>query len=492
MAILTNKTNMRGSVFLIVARETLPFTKRIVKEIESKNLPVSFLSSFDRPDIVLRTNSYWPVLIYRTGSNIYFTPITSLSTLDKAISDPENNMLKMVEETSFFRVKNLEDVGYDELIKNLLFLYDPLRGGLFERGVKRIYYPAFFAALATWLIEKEIRVRKIIEDTLETAFTSPLFNRSYNLMESGSISYDWLTPVGEILTEDNIELSILLLNASKSIPNRKYEKIAVDIYKGIETIFFEREKVLLGGTIQDGKLIKSEKSYPRVNFKYVSLLSIIYRINNDQKVLEKAHIIFQEHSKNTNRTELAFLTDYTSCIEAAINLFIATADKYYLTISEKFLEEVDELFYDSEKQIYRDTLDRSLPTFTPIVEICELTKSLLTLERLLGKTKYRERAVRILETSIRQAIERGTDGIPMIIPLVMLNPGPIVIKLTGKDPKLTKTTKAFITPLTVIEYHNLESTTSSVEICFGDKCYEPAHNQEILRDQLVSILISRF
>jgi uncharacterized protein YyaL (SSP411 family) len=108
--------------------------------------------------------------------------------------------------------------------------------------------------------------------------------------------------------------------------------------------------------------------------------------------------------QNERERQHAFLEDYSTVIEASIHLYLATANVSYIENSEEWIQEALQRFGDKDKSLLwfskrdpliisrkKEVVDNVIPASNSIFAKC-----LFLVSRILGKSEYEERAVRML------------------------------------------------------------------------------------------------
>jgi uncharacterized protein YyaL (SSP411 family) len=108
--------------------------------------------------------------------------------------------------------------------------------------------------------------------------------------------------------------------------------------------------------------------------------------------------------QNERERQHAFLEDYSTVIEASIHLYLATANISYIENAEEWIKEALQRFGDKDKSLLwfskrdpliisrkKEVVDNVIPASNSIFAKC-----LFLVSRILGKSEYEERAVRML------------------------------------------------------------------------------------------------
>ncbi|MGB9667583.1 MAG: hypothetical protein ACPLSJ_00805 [Thermosulfidibacteraceae bacterium] len=472
----------------ILYRESIPQLKRIVERIKKRYPTINTISAFDRPDLAKRFMRHFPVFVIKDNDRFLTKTITNAHNLDN-LEKITLSAIEFVEEKSPLRFKVLDETLYWELVKNALFLFDPMHGGFFEEEIKTPRVDALLSTLSIWVTEKEIRARKIVEDTVNIILNTPVFDRNLNLINSGSFSLSWDIPTEEYLFEDNALFVILLLNMAKSIPNKKYEEVAIKIFKSIKENFIIEDLTIPAIYKEKERTRKVEKTNIGLVAVFISLCTHIYRVSRDKNLIEKSSKLLNKIFKSSEYTKKELtLEDLANTIEATLDLYTVTGDQSFVEKAKKLYSETENLFLDKSNYLFNDTLDKSLPFRYAIKETSKLVKSLARIGTIEEKDIYKEKAKKLLLEIAKISVDKGVEGLVATIPIILVLFGPIDIRITGSDEKLVETAINFITPISTVSYR--KGTENFVEVCFANKCFERAKTPELLRDQLVSILIS--
>ncbi len=466
----------------IIYRESLPQARRIVNKIQKLNKGVTLISSYDRPDWASRFMRHFPVIVLKRRNSYYVKTLTDVNDIDKLHDTMEFN--EITDEVSLLKFKNLDETVYIETSKNLLFLYDPVNTGFWDEELKTPRVEALISALSLWLTEKEIRARKIVEDTVSIMLNSLTYDRELNLLHSGSFSYNWNMPTGEYKLEDNISFVKLLVYMAKSIPNRSYENIALSIFDSIVKNFVRDQDIFVAIYRDKNELKLVEKTSKTLSSYFVSLLTLIFRLKKEEDLLKQATEVFNK----IDITDSGILEDWASYLEASINLYMATGKRDLLDRAHKIYLNIEDLFLDKERNLFSDTMDKSLPFRYTLKETSKIAECLIKLHKITDKKSYLDIANRLLIEIAKPAIDKGVDGLIIAVPLILYLFGSIDIKISGERKDILEVALSFITPLTTISY--LEGGESYAQVCFSNKCFEPAYSPDILRDHIVSVLIS--
>jgi uncharacterized protein YyaL (SSP411 family) len=108
--------------------------------------------------------------------------------------------------------------------------------------------------------------------------------------------------------------------------------------------------------------------------------------------------------QNDHEKQHAFLEDYSTVIEASIHLYLVTSNVSYIQNAEDWIQEALQRFGDKDKSLLwfskrdpliisrkKEVVDNVIPASNSIFAKC-----LFMVSRILGKSEYEERAVRML------------------------------------------------------------------------------------------------
>lgn len=167
---------------------------------------------------------------------------------------------------------------------------------------------------------------------------------------------------------------------------------------------------------------------------------------------------------------------------------MATGNRDLLDRAQKVYKKIEETFLDKDRNLFFDTIDKSLPFRYALKETSKISECLIKLYKLTDKKLYLDMAYGFLTEIAKPAIDKGVDGLVITLPLILSLFGPIDIRVFGERRDIVDVALSFITPITTISY--LEGSESYAQVCFSNKCFEPAYSPDILRDHIVSVLIS--
>ena len=450
----------QDKLFVFVHSETLPLSKRIKEVLEEKlqkgKIPVpAVLVDWHRErEIALRFTSYPPrMVLLQKGCKIAHLDDVSPMEVEKALEQETEGDTISEELPPSWKV--LTEVVLGEFRKNLLFLYDPYTAG-FGASPRFVEVEALEVALCFWIMERDIRFRMIVEDTISVLLHSPMFKE--NKLYTFSYSTDWSEPSSEITLELQSCFVRLLLYSAKSIPWEGYTKLA--------------EKML-------EEALKLTPENPGAQYSLSRSLLLMCQLKRDEKLLDKGLELLDEASPSTY---LGFQAEKGL---ALLEAYFTTSEERWLNKAVNTCEEIVEKFYDG--RALKDSL-LSIPTRYGTLENAKACELLLKIHYLTDNDTFKETALRCLENISKKGVDEGVKGVYLTIPITLALNGPMTVKMYGKDPLLQRAAFSLMNPLRIIQY--MPSEKPKADLCFNNICFPETSDPNQLRDHIVSLLIS--
>ncbi len=309
---------------------------------------------------------------------------------------------------------------------------------------------------------------RMVRRTVDMMFLNGNFIYSYGGFSRLSKDISWREPDEAILSDLNSE--ILLISQSlfkitregiyENICNRLVDLITNKLY--IEDLGFARGLYWIG---LDDRLLTD------VNMIIASNLIRAYMLGASKKCLDYGikvvdlmielgeishhfNIRYNGNSDTSPTKELAFLNDYTACIEALLEAYMASGVKDYLDRSIDLVNEAEELFRDG--WAYRD-LKKNSKLFTskvvrrPFHINSRMARVLIILYHLTGDDRYLTRARQVLGYYVtlfdRYGYRIGEYGEA----LLYLFKQPPIIEIRGLS-KLKNKIRRVVLPNTIIKW----------------------------------------
>ncbi len=450
-----------GDALVLVYSHTLPLARR-VKEVLEERLPdganAALVDWHRERELALRL-AFYPPRILVVRDDLSYHPLDHISPMELpgALGDAvsEDGFISMGEELGP-SWRGVTDAVLQELMKNLLFFYDPYNAG-FGYAPKFVNSFALEAALSFWLLERDIRARKMVEETLELILSSPM-NRDFSV-STFSFSPDWREPSGEHTVENQALLSRVLFMAARTLPKREYLKKGM----GLLEAAFDMEVVA-----------------PREAFALAEACTIAYQVFEDKSLLDRAEALLEDNAPST------YLGDHTARARALLELFYATGKSSRLEEAAELVREIFSRYADEEGALRDTTLH--LPKRFGVRENAEAVEVALKVAYLTEDDALREKATFTLGRIAKKGVDVGILGLSLFVPAALALYGPIAVKLRGRDPEMLLCAFTMLNPLRIIKH--LPAERPSAQLCFADKCYPETSNPNQLRDHIVSLTIS--
>lgn len=450
----------QDKLFVFVHSETLPLSKRIREVLEEKlqkgkiPIPAALVDWHRERDIALRFTSSPPrMVLLQKGCKITHLDDVSPLEVEKALNQkPEGSLINEEIPPSW---KVLTEVVLGEFRKNLLFLYDPYTAG-FGASPRFIEVEALEAALCFWIMERDIRFRMMVEDTISVLLHSPMFKE--NKIYTFSYSTDWSEPSSEITLELQSAFARLLLYSAKSIPWEGHTKLA--------------EKIL-----EDALTLTPEN--PGALYSLSRSLFLMCQLKRDEKLLDKGLQLLDEPHPTTY---LGFQAEKGL---AFLEAYFTTSEKRWLNEAVNTCKEIVEKFYDG--RALKDSL-LNIPTRYGTLENAKASELLLKVHYLTNNGTFKETALRCLENISKKGVDEGVKGVYLSIPVTLALYGPMIIKMYGNNPLLQRAAFSLMNPLRIIQH--LPSDKPKADLCFNNICFPETNDPNQLRDHIVSLLIS--
>ncbi|BAT70944.1 hypothetical protein TST_0134 [Thermosulfidibacter takaii ABI70S6] len=456
---ITLEEASKHKLFLaFVHSESLPLSRRIKEILEEKaDTDIVLVHWHKDRDIALRLTEYPPRLLIVSTE-------WELEPLDEDLPDKLDqlshrikafNPMAKVTDAILPSYKYITEAVLREFVKNLLFLYDPYLGG-FGHCPKFLETNALLSSLSLWLLERDIRTRMIVEDTLNVILHSPLYQSG--LISSFSYDPAWKEPSMEYTLETQCSMVNLLLMGAKSIPKPNLVEEAKRIFKASQSL---------------STLNASEK------YQYARTMLLMHQATHESKLIEEAKEILEE------KYDEPYIGTKLARIEALLELYFSTGEQDLVNVIIDEVEDLISAYY--RNGVFIDTT-RNIPVRYGIEENSKVCELLFKIAYIAEKEEYREIASTSLEKMAKKALDSGVRGLSFIVPLILLIYGPMQVNIKGNDNELKRATFTLINPLRIIKYQ--ESAAPSASLCFSDICFPETRDANQLRDHIVSLLIS--
>ncbi len=353
--------------------------------------------------------------------------------------------------------KGVTDVILAELGKNALFFFDPYNAG-FGHSPKFPHIQGLLASLCLWLLERDIRYRKIVEETVDVMLHSPMYKNG--LISTFSYSHSWDDPSEEFTVLNQAEMATFLFIAAKSIPRRVYIDKAFEI---LDATY--RLDLTLEGSLSAFALARAHL--------------VAHQAHVDNKGhLNKALKLLEDYIPGS------YIGEYIERLLAYIELYQCTGG--YVDEIASLSQELVEKFL-TNKRVFKNSL-ANIPEIYGVEENAKAAEALIKAHAITGKDSLFEVAASVVERMAKKAIDSGLFGLYMIIPTVLALQRPAVIKLYGKDPEMLLAAYTFLNPLRLILH--IPSRETGAELCFSDRCFPKTRDPNQLRDYIVSLTVS--
>ncbi len=441
-----------GYFLVLVHSRTLPLSVKIKEFIEQnvKKKEKILIDWHMERDLALRYTSIPPRLL-----------VADKQWRMKALDDiPTDNISEVEPEVAFTdsippSYKCLTETVLREFAKNLLFLYDPYTGG-FGSCPKLTNPRALEGAIALWVLDRDIRFRMIVEDTLNVILHSPM-NKDGKI-STFSFQSNWMEPSEEYTVENQSLMASVLLMAAKSIPKPAFNKEALKVLSKTEElqICAEFERYL-----------------------YARALALCYQSTLEPSFLEKAERLIEKAPEDT------YIGSHLAFAEALFELYTATGKKKFLKALDSTLEHIVTAYYTGNA--FRDST-RNIPERYGVEENARACEILLKIAYIKERDDYKELATSTLENMAKKALDEGIPGLCFITPVVLALYGPMVIHLKGHDFELKRAAFTLMNPIRIIKHE--EAKDYSANLCFSNICFPETRDANQLRDYIVSLLLT--
>lgn len=440
--------------FLVfVHSPTLPLSRRIKEKLEELNIDAAIVDWHREPEIARRLTEYPPrVLAFFPGWKI--APMDGVSPDKLKKIDPTDLSPQPVKEELPLSWRTLREEILGELSKNLLFLYDPYRAG-FGYSPKFTESDAINAATALWCMDRDIRYRMIAEDTLNVILNSPMTEGG--LVSTFSYSPDWREPSKEYTAEHQAKIAASMIYAAKSIPNPYLTKRAAEAIEAAEKL----------------RILSAREAFV-LAWSY----AITYQALHKKRLLEAAQRLLR--SAEPRET---YIEDACEKGHALLELYMATGSREYLKEATECAQELKRFLH--QEAFVDTTLD--LPPRYPVRANARACELLLKIHAITGEEQMRDLATKVLCRIAKKGVDRGIEGLSLVVPMIIALYGCMKIELKGQDPELHLAAMTLINPIRVIVHR--DAPHASASLCFGEICFPETRDPNQLRDYIVSLLI---
>ena len=353
--------------------------------------------------------------------------------------------------------KGVTDVILDELSKNVLFFFDPYNAG-FGHSPKLPNIQGLLSSLCLWLLERDIRYRKIVEETVDVILHSPMYRDG--LVSTFSYSPSWDEPSEESTVLNQAEMAILLFMAAKSIPKRAYLDRALEVLAAAQRLSLEAEGSLSAFALARAHLVAHQAHV------------------DNKGHLDKALRLLESHTPGS------YIGEHIERLFAYIELYQCTGS-YVEEITSSSQELVARFL--TKAGVFKDSL-LDIPERYGVEENAKAAEALIKAHVITKNEELFDVALSVVEKMAKKAIDSGLFGLYMIIPTVLALQRPAVIKLYGKDPEMLLAAYTFLNPLRLILH--IPSRETGAELCFSDRCFPKTRDPNQLRDYIVSLTVS--